>query len=113
MAVLGDRRWPPTRGTVTWRQYGESASALALAYHELGVRRGDVVGIHQRNRVEHVLADTAAILVGATPVSLYNTLSPEQLEYVATDTGMRLLVVEAGFLDSWKSVLPRLPRLTR
>ena len=114
VAVLGDQPMATDfGGTVTWRQYGESASALALAYHELGVRRGDVVGIHQRNRVEHVLADTAAILVGATPVSLYNTLSPEQLEYVATDTGMRLLVVEAGFLDSWKSVLPRLPRLTR
>lgn len=98
--------------TYTWRQYGDMTDALAMAYHDLGVRRGDIVGIHQRNRFEHVLADTAAVKLGATPVSVYNTLSSEQLQFVATDTNMRLLVVEAPLLTNWLPILPNLPSIS-
>ncbi len=112
IALLGDMPMATDAGTIyTWRQYGDLADALALACYELGVRRGDVVGIHQRNRFEHILSDTAAMRLGAIPVSVYNTLSSEQLEFIATDTGMRLLVVEAQFLTNWLPVLPKLPNL--
>ena len=111
-ALLGDRPAATDAGmTFTWRQFGELAEALALAYHDLGVRRGDVIGLHQRNRFEHVIADTAAMLLGAVPVSVYNTLSPEQLEFIAGDTAMTVLVVEERFLGNWLAVLPRLPHV--
>ena len=35
------------------------------------------------NRIEHVLADIGAMHAGATPMSIYNTLSPSQVAYVA------------------------------
>lgn len=112
VATLGDRPMATDAGTThTWRQYGDITDALALGFHELGVRPGDVVGIHQRNRFEHVLADTAAVKLGATPVSVYNTLSSEQLEFIVTDTDMRLLVVEAALLGNWLPILPALPNL--
>lgn len=44
---------------LTWREYGRTAAAVALALHDLGIRAGDVVGMHQVNRHEHVVADTA------------------------------------------------------
>ena len=110
--LLADRPAATDSGTTfTWRQFGELADALALAYRELGVGRGDFVGLHQRNRFEHVIADAAAMLLGAVPVSVYNTLSSEQLEFIATDTAMKVLVVEDRFLANWLPVLPRLPHL--
>ena len=111
--LLGDQPMASDSGnTFTWREFGVAARAMALAYYELGVRKGDFVGIHQRNRYEHIVADAAALLLGAIPVSVYNTLSPEQLEFVASDTRMRLLVVEASFLGNWDPALSRLVHLT-
>jgi len=69
---------------VTWRQYEEQASAVALALRDLGVTKGDVVGLHMVNRAEHAIADMGALLAGATPTSFYYTLAPEQLAYVAS-----------------------------
>ena len=110
--LLGNQPMASDSGnTFTWREFGDAARAMALAYYELGVRQGDFVGIHQRNRYEHIVADAAALLIGAVPVSVYNTLSPEQLEFIASDTRMVLLVVEASLLGNWRSILGSLPHL--
>ena len=51
------------------------------------------------NRPEFHLIDTAAMHLGATPFSIYNTSSPEQIAYLLADAGNRVLVTEAAFLD--------------
>ena len=35
------------------------------------------------NRIEHLVADMGAVLAGAVPMSIYNTLSPEQIAFIA------------------------------
>ena len=98
--------------TVTWSEYGEMATSVALALDELGVGRGDTVGLHQSNRLEHLVGDLAALKLGAVPISVYSTLSAEQLEFVANDSSMRVLIAEPAYLSSWESVRSRLPGLT-
>ncbi len=39
--------------------------------------------IMARNRPEHLTADLAILHAGGIPVSLYNTLAPGQVEYIA------------------------------
>ena len=51
----------------------------------LGVGRGDTVGFMLVNRPAFQLTDTAAMHLGATCFSIYNTSSPEQIEYVVAD----------------------------
>ena len=51
------------------------------------------------NRPEFHLLDTAAMHLGATPFSIYNTSSPEQIAYLLADAGNRVMVVEAAFLE--------------
>ena len=51
------------------------------------------------NRPEFHLLDTAAMHLGATPFSIYNTSSPEQIAYLLGDAGNRVMIVEAAFLD--------------
>ncbi|GGM83109.1 long-chain acyl-CoA synthetase [Longimycelium tulufanense] len=97
---------------LTWAEYQRQSSALALALLDLGVTRGDVVGLHMVNRVEHALADIGALLAGATPTSYYNTLSPEQLAYVTRDSACTVAIVDADMLDAWLTIRDELPALS-
>jgi long-chain acyl-CoA synthetase len=69
--------------TLTWQETREQALDMAAALVELGVATGDTVAIMASNRVEHFLADMAAVHAAATPMSIYNTLSAEQVAYIA------------------------------
>jgi long-chain acyl-CoA synthetase len=51
------------------------------------------------NRPEFHFADTAAMHLGATPFSIYNTYSPEQIEYLVGDADCPILVTEQAFLE--------------
>jgi long-subunit acyl-CoA synthetase (AMP-forming) len=51
------------------------------------------------NRPEFHVVDLAAIHLGATPFSVYNTSSPEQIEYLFGDAGNRLAIVERAFAE--------------
>ncbi|MFI6041425.1 AMP-dependent synthetase/ligase [Nocardia sp. NPDC051321] len=84
---------------ITWRQYGERVRAIAAGLAELGVGRGDTVGIMLTNRPEFNLVDTAALHLGATPFSIYNTSSSEQIAHLFTDAANKVVVTEQVFLD--------------
>jgi long-chain acyl-CoA synthetase len=85
--------------TFTFAQYAERVRQLAAGLHALGVRRGDTVGFMLSNRPEFHLLDCAAMHLGATPFSIYNTSSPEQIAFLLGDASNRVFVVEAAFLD--------------
>jgi len=72
---------------------------LAAGFHALGVRRGDTVAFMLRNRPEFHPLDAAAMHLGATPFSVYNTSSPEQIAYLLSDAQPKVFVVEQQFLD--------------
>jgi long-subunit acyl-CoA synthetase (AMP-forming) len=84
--------------SITFAEYAERVRTFAGALHSLGVRRGDTVGFLLTNRPEFHLLDTAAMHLGATPFSMYNTSSAEQIAFLLSDAGNRVLVVEAAFL---------------
>ncbi|WP_280459574.1 AMP-dependent synthetase/ligase [Nocardia carnea] len=85
---------------ITWRDYGHRVRALAAGLAALGLTRGDTVGIMLTNRPEFNLLDTAALHVGATPFSVYNTCSPEQIAHVFGNAGNKIVVTEQQFLGT-------------
>ncbi|TSE01674.1 long-chain fatty acid--CoA ligase [Skermania sp. ID1734] len=91
-------RTPGDVETVTWGEYANRVRAIAAGLARLGVGRGDTVGIMLRNRPEFHLVDTAVLHLGATPFSIYNTSSPEQISYVFGNAGNRVVVTEQLFL---------------
>ncbi|WP_280215008.1 AMP-dependent synthetase/ligase [Nocardia cyriacigeorgica] len=84
---------------ITWREYGERVRALAAGLAGLGVGHGDTVGIMLTNRPEFNLIDTAALHLGATPFSIYNTSSAEQITHLFTNAANKVVVTEQKFLD--------------
>ena len=101
-----------TRGgesETTWGEYLEQVDRVALGLRGLGVERGDVVALMLTNRPEFHLADTAAMSLGATPFSLYQTLAPEQIAYQVNDSSAEVIVTEPAFLANVKAALGETP----
>jgi long-chain acyl-CoA synthetase len=97
--------------SITWREYAQRVRDLAAGLAGLGVERGDTVALMLTNRPEYHLVDVAAMHLGAVAFSVYNTSSPEQIEYLLGDAGNRVLVTEAAFLDRVQAAQPRCPAL--
>ena len=91
-----------TRGdefSITWREYAERVEATAAGLAGLGLGRGDTLAIMLTNRPEFHWFDSAALHLGATPFSLYNTYTTEQIQYQVKDAGARILVTEKAFAE--------------
>ncbi len=86
------------RVEITWAQYADRVRAIAAGLAALGVKRGDTVGIMLTNRPEFHLIDTAVLHLGGAPFSIYNTSSPEQVEYLFGNAGNSVVVTESVFL---------------
>src|SRR5947209_3615189 len=80
----------------TWRDYADRAARFAGGLQALGVQRGDRVVIMLRNRLEFHVADLGALLVGATPISIYNSSSPDQISYLVSHCDGVVAVTEGG-----------------
>ena len=61
------------------------------------------------NRPEFHIADAAAMSLGATPFSLYQTLTPDQIAYQLSDSGAEIVVTEPAFLDNVRAALAQAP----
>ena len=81
----------------TWQEYGVRVRHLAGCLHALGVRRGDIVGLVMTNRPEFHLVDMAVLHLGATPFSVYNTSSAEQIAYLFSNAENRVVVCDEQF----------------
>src|SRR3954453_8297490 len=95
----------------TWGELREKVDALAGALHTLGLRKGDTIALMLGNRPEFHLADLAAMMVGATPFSIYMTYAPGQIAYVVGDAGARIIITESQFLDNVLKAREELPDL--
>ena len=96
-----------TRGgevALTWRDYGERVRSLAAGLAALGVGPGETLALMLVNRPEFHLLDTAAFHLGAVPFSLYNSSSPEQIEFLLRDAEPRIVVTERAFADTVERV---------
>ncbi|WP_343063935.1 AMP-binding protein [Haloechinothrix aidingensis] len=92
-------RVPGGQIEITWREYAERVRAIATGLSALGVKRGDTVGIMLTNRPEFNLVDTAALHLGATPFSIYNTSTPEQINYLFSNAENAVVITEQQFLQ--------------
>jgi long-chain acyl-CoA synthetase len=89
---------------ITWREYADRVRRIAGGLAALGVGRGDTVALMMVNRPEFHLCDTAALHLGATPFSVYNTLAPDQIAYLFSNADNRVVFCEEQFADRVKGV---------
>jgi long-chain acyl-CoA synthetase len=85
--------------SASWAEYAERVQAIAAGLTSLGVGHGDTVALMLTNRPEFHFADAAAMHLGAISFSIYNTYSPEQIEFLVSDAGNSVVITEQAFLD--------------
>ncbi|WP_235157002.1 AMP-binding protein [Rhodococcus ruber] len=81
-----------------WREYAAGVRRATEALYAHGIRPGDRVGIMMVNRPEFHIIDTGALHARAVPVSIYNSLPPEQIAWILKDAGVEVVITEARFV---------------
>ena len=100
--------------SLTWSQARQRVLEIAAGFAALGLAPGERVALMLPNRSEHVLADLGAVHAGGLGVTLYATLAPEQIAFVAADCDARIAVLDgAGELARWQPILERLPGIRK
>ncbi|MBT1187442.1 AMP-binding protein [Streptomyces sp. CJ_13] len=87
------RRW-------TYAEFAADVDALALGLLDLGITKGDRVGIWAPNRAEWTLVQYATAKIGAILVTVNPAYRSHELEYVLRQSGMRMLVAAERFKSS-------------
>lgn len=96
----------------TWAQYRTLVHQAAAGFRTLGIDSDEFVAIQAGNRPEHVIADLGAVHAGGTGVTIYSTLAPNQIQFIAQNCGARVAVLEnLEFMKRWESVRAELPNL--
>jgi long-subunit acyl-CoA synthetase (AMP-forming) len=104
-------RTPGDAASITWAEYAQRVERIAAGLAALGVERGDTVALMLTNRPEFNLADTGAMHLGATAFSVYNTSTPEQIEFLFRNAGNRVVITERAFLPVVRAAQERSPGL--
>jgi long-chain acyl-CoA synthetase len=84
--------WAP----VTVAEFVREVTALAKGLVAQGLEPGDRVAIMSRTRYEWTLTDFAIWFAGGVGVPVYETSSAEQVEWILSNSGTSLVVVETA-----------------
>jgi long-chain acyl-CoA synthetase len=97
---------------LTWSLYRSKVHDAAAGLQALGVGPGQFVAIMAGNRPEHVIADYAVVHAGATPVTIYSTLTAPQVQYIADNCNATVAILEnLEFMKRWEEIRAELPSL--
>lgn len=103
-----DAGWQDVTATAFLAEVRAAAKGLIAA----GIQPGDRIGLMSRTRYEWTLFDFAIWSAGAVTVPVYETSSPEQVEWILSDSGATACVVEGpGHVETVESVREKLPAL--
>jgi long-chain acyl-CoA synthetase len=108
-------RWRDADGS--WRdktlaEYRESVRDAALGLASIGFVPGEFGLVMASNRPEHGVGDLGIIHARGASVTLYNTLAPDQVAWIAEHCGATVAIVETEeHLEKFRKVRHQLPRL--
>ncbi|MCC3315207.1 AMP-binding protein [Nocardia africana] len=121
VAIHGDRDALVDRVTgVRWsyREFAAEVAAVALGLLEAGIGKGDRVGIWSPNRAEWTLVQFATAKIGAILVNINPAYRSEEVRYVITQAGIRMLISarehkSSNYAEIIGRVRPECPDLER
>ncbi|PUA82813.1 class I adenylate-forming enzyme family protein [Nocardioides currus] len=89
--IAGERR-------LTYAELTDRVLRLATGLHRRGFRRGDVIALYLKNRVEYLEMIFAAAHMGGVLVPVNYLLRPGEVAHIVADSAARWLVTETSLL---------------
>lgn len=77
--------------SITWQEYLDRVIAVALGLEELGIGKGDRVGIVADNEPDWMVADLAAQCLGAWSVAVYPMQVRSEVGFILADSSCRVV----------------------
>ena len=104
----GDESW----NVWSLEDYADTTARAVAGLQLAGLAPGQRILLMMRNRPEFHWFDLAAQFLRATPVSIYNSSSPEEIQYLADHAGAAIAIVEdTSFLERLLKIRDELPKL--
>lgn len=91
---------------ITYREMNELSDRLAAGLADLGIKKGDRVGIFMPNTPQFVLSYFAILKAGAVVVAINPLYSPREIEHQVNDAGIEVMLVMSNFYNLVKKVQP-------
>ncbi len=92
---------------ISYQEMNDITDRLAAGLADLGVKKGDRVGIFIPNTPQFVMAYYAVLKLGAIIVATNPMYTSREIEYQANDSGMEVMIVMSNFYNKIKEVQPR------
>ena len=83
---------------ISYKQALEKIDAISAWFLEIGIQKGDRLGLIIENGPDYVYYDQALQQIGAINTSIYPTLSEAEIEYILNDSGAKTILVGNPFL---------------
>jgi len=83
---------------ISYKQVLHNADAISSYFLEMGIQKGDRLGLIIENSTDWIYYDQALQQIGGINVSIYPTLSEIEIEYILKDAGAKTLLVGNHFL---------------
>lgn len=114
-ALLEDaaRKYPDSPCTIfkgakiSYREMNELTDRLAAGLADLGVKKGDRVGIFIPNTPQFVLAFFGILKLGAVVVTTNPLYKAREIEHQANDAGIEVMLVMSNFYNLIKEAQPK------
>jgi len=91
---------------ITYREMNELTDRLAAGIADLGVKKGDRVGIFMPNTPQFVLTFFAVLKAGGVVVSINPLYKPKEIIHQVNDAGIEVMMVMSNFYKLIKEVQP-------
>jgi fatty-acyl-CoA synthase len=85
---------------LSYAQLSEHAASVAASLRDLGVARGDRVGLLVNNRPEWLEAFFGTVIAGGTVVAFSTWSTPDELDWLMQDSAVRVLIALDRFGDN-------------
>jgi long-chain acyl-CoA synthetase len=110
VAIQTDDEW----STITAAQFREQVRSVAKGLIAEGLNAGDRIAILSRTRYEWTVADYAIWYAGCVTVPIYETSSPEQVEWIVSDSHVVATFFEAQrTTNAFQPIAAKVPHMTR
>ena len=110
VSIQTDDEW----STITAAQFREQVRNVAKGLIAEGLNAGDRIAILSRTRYEWTVADYAIWYAGCVTVPIYETSSPEQVEWIVSDSHVVATFFEAQrTTNAFQPIAAKVPHMTR
>ncbi len=92
--------------TISYKKMNELTDTLAGALADLGVKKGDRVGIFMPNTPQFVMAYYGVLKAGGVVVASNPLYTPTEIAHQANDAGIEIMLVMSNFYKTVKEAQP-------